>query len=227
MSRIYLFLFMLMSASGFSQERGDTLWPRAKYMLGAKFGVANSNYQFINTDYTGQNLFFYENRFRSVMGIFAGINLNKRLSLNGEINFQDLGWNRFDTAQTAEHPMGTETQYHFKYAGLQIEADYNFYQKRRWSIGGVIGGGFSFLVNSSAKTTDNGRTYLNAAPSLKPNKSVVWLMLGVTNDFQLGKNWGVGLTISGIQLLTKVEPVITNKVGMNGAASISCYFTFN
>jgi hypothetical protein len=213
---------MLICGWGFAQNISQP-----KFKVGATLSITKTNYRFENTDYTNQHLFLYQNRMQGGCAVFADVSLGKRIELGGEISFKDLGWNRKDTMKTIEHPSGLQTRYRYHYIGLSVSSGYRFFANKIWSVYGTAGCGIAFLVHSSSKTTDNGNIYLNQAPLLNPRKQLVNIMFGVKNNFQLRPRWGIGLTISGVQYLSKTEPAVTIRTGMTCVVSLSSYFIFS
>lgn len=213
---------MLICGCCFAQGAEDTIHA---LRIGASIGITKTNYQFENTDYTNQHLFIYQNRIQGSYAVFAEMSLGKRIELGGDLSFKDLGWDRKDTVQTIEHPSGLQTRYRYNYIGFSINSGYRFFTKKIWSVYGTAGCGIAFLAHTTSKTIDNGEIHLNKAPLLNPQKQVVSITFGVKNNFQLRPHWGIGVSVSGLQYLSKTEPVITVKAKMMGVASLLSYFT--
>jgi hypothetical protein len=214
-------IFMLLSIPALSKSVEDTL--QSKFKIGAAISITKTNYTFNNTDYTYQHSFFYQNRMQGSYAVFADIRMSKRIELGFQLSYNDLGWNRNDTAQTIEHPSGLLTRYRYNYIGLSISSGYKFFSGKIWSVYGTAGCGIAFLVHASSKTTGDGKVYVNQAPLLAPQKQVVSISIGVKNNFQLRPHWGIGIAISGLQHLSKTEPVITVKTGVTGVVSLSLF----
>ena len=189
----------------------DTLDSGKHFILRFSIGVNYQNNNFIHTDFSGSNVFIYENKVRYSASTCVEYNFSERYFFSAGIRIQDVGWKRIDTVNYIEsHP--DYSKFSFLYLSPTIGIGRRIYQGNKFSLNASLGVDPEFRIYKSQTIFFSDNTVTKTlTPSIGTIKFNTLFWLSITNDFYVGESFSIGINyLCGINHQSFNKKIIPN-----------------
>jgi len=154
-----------------------------------------NNYQhnnFVNTDFTGINIFVYQNKFRFSSNVSLSYDLSEKYFLLVGIRMQDVGWKRLDTAHVVE-PHPDQWIFSFLYLSPSVGMGRWICHKKHFGFNIALGVDPEFRIYESEKLFYSQHTVKNTNPDIQTVKYNTLFWLSLHGCLPMGKYLFVGV----------------------------------
>jgi hypothetical protein len=199
MKRIWLLVFCLViGVLGFGRNSENLLSKNADRhcILGLSFAANYQRYNFVNTDFTGTNLFVYENKIRYSGKADIQYDFSEKYFLVGGIRLQDAGWKRSDSLNVIEVHRDHSSLY-FLYLSPSVGIGRRIYQRTNFDLNLSIGVDPEFKVCQREKIYFSDNTMAKSEPSVETVKYNTLFWFSLKASLAMGQTFSIGAFYTG------------------------------